>query len=117
MLSQRIAGRILVAALATLLLCVVVNSELPELLSLTDNTANDFTMSSAKPLVLPVLREATDIPKTAKDFRNPAFNPLYSQLGGFEKASLVPSVVFVRYSVPLRANISETSLVPLINEQ
>jgi hypothetical protein len=99
MLSQSIAGKMLVAALATLLLCVVVNSELPELLSLRDNTANDFTMSSAKPLVSPVLQVATDIPKTAKDLRLPPFDSLFSRLSTSEKAALVPSLLFILYSV------------------
>jgi hypothetical protein len=88
-----------VAALATLLLCVVLSSELPEFLSLTDNTANDFTMSSVKPLVSPVLHEATDIPKTANDFRIPAFDSLFSRLSTSEKAALVPSLLFILYSV------------------
>jgi hypothetical protein len=99
MSSQSIAVRMLFASLATLLLCVVINSELPELLSLTDNTTNDFTMSSAKPLVLPVLHEATYIPKTAKHLEIPAFDSLSSRLSTCEKAALVPSLLFVLYSV------------------
>jgi hypothetical protein len=99
MSSQSIAVRMLFASLATLLLCVVINSELPELLSLTDNTTNDFTMSSAKPLVLPVLYQATDIPKRAKVFRTPPLDSLFSCLSTSEKAALVPSVLFILYSV------------------
>jgi hypothetical protein len=99
MLSQSIAAKMLVAALATLLPCVVLNSELPELLSLTDNTANNSTTSSVKPLVSPVLYETTDQPKRANDFRIPAFDSLFSRLSTSEEAALVPSLLFILYSV------------------
>jgi hypothetical protein len=99
MLRQSIADKMLVAALATLLLCVVVNSELPELLSLMDNTANDFTMSSARPLVSPALQVATDIPKTVKVLRIPPFDSLFSRRSTSEKAASVRSLLFILYSV------------------
>jgi hypothetical protein len=41
------SAKILVPTIVGLLLCGLVASELPEILSLTDNTANDFTIRKA----------------------------------------------------------------------
>ncbi|MGA8034712.1 MAG: hypothetical protein WA823_08260 [Candidatus Acidiferrales bacterium] len=41
-------GRILISALVVLLLCGIVAGEFPELLTLTDNTTNDFTVVKSK---------------------------------------------------------------------
>jgi hypothetical protein len=97
MSSRIIAGRIVLVALVGLLLCGIVASEFPELLSLTDNAANDFTIR-ASPLVLRV-PSVKDVRKAAMDFNNPALDPLFSRLGTFEKAALVHSDLFVLYSV------------------
>jgi len=40
-------GRLLFSSVVCLLLCGIVSAELPELLSLTDNTSNDFTIRKA----------------------------------------------------------------------
>src|SRR5215472_6354116 len=40
---RSIFGRVVLCLLVCVLLCGIVSSELPELLSLTDNTSNDFT--------------------------------------------------------------------------
>jgi len=40
-------GRLLFCSVVCLLLCGIVSAELPELLSLTDNTSNDFTTRKA----------------------------------------------------------------------
>jgi hypothetical protein len=51
-------GKFLVPALVFLLLCGIVAGEFPELLSLTDNTTNDFTVIRTKSAALPVLLHA-----------------------------------------------------------
>jgi len=42
-------GKVIAQALILLLLCGIVGGEFPELLSLTDNASNDFTVSKKKP--------------------------------------------------------------------
>jgi hypothetical protein len=42
-----ILGRLLFSFVVCLLLCATVSAEVPELLSLTDNASNDFTISKA----------------------------------------------------------------------
>jgi hypothetical protein len=49
---------LLVPALLSLLLGGIVAAEFPELLSLTDNTANDFTICKVKPLSVHDVRDA-----------------------------------------------------------
>jgi hypothetical protein len=49
---------LLVPALLSLLLCGIVAAEFPELLSLTDNTANDFAICKVKPLSVHDVRDA-----------------------------------------------------------
>jgi hypothetical protein len=44
---RRGPGKLLISAIVCLLLCGIVAAELPELLTLTDNTANDFTVCKA----------------------------------------------------------------------
>jgi hypothetical protein len=53
--SERISiGKILARALLCLLLCGMFAGQLPELLSLTDNAKNDFSVTDARPVVPPV---------------------------------------------------------------
>jgi hypothetical protein len=89
-------GKILVPALAFLLLCGIVVAEFPELLSLTDNTANDFTVRKTDALAVPVhlhisghIRIPDIVSKTlVLDF-------LFSRLSPFEKAAFAPSKPFI----------------------
>jgi hypothetical protein len=99
-MSKRIGiGKIFARALLFLLLCGIVAGEFPELLSLTDNTANDFTVRSAQSVVPPVRLNVTKNVRIAdKDFAL-AHNLLFSRLSPFEKAELVPSDVFILYSI------------------
>jgi len=53
-------GKILLPVLATLLLIGIVSSEFPELLSLTDNTANDFAVLKVNTVVSRTLPAAGD---------------------------------------------------------
>ncbi len=68
--SRIIIVRTLGIALVSLLLCAIYASELPELLSLTDNTANDFTLRSADSLVSLLLDSAGNVQKAAIKFNN-----------------------------------------------
>jgi hypothetical protein len=99
MSRRMIAVRMLITALVTLLLCGIVAAELPELLSLTDVTANGFTMRRADSLVLPVFQSAKDVQKAAIDFDNPALDSHFSRAGAFEKAALVLAPPFILHSV------------------
>jgi hypothetical protein len=45
--NRSLFGRLFFSFLVFLLLCGIVSAELPELLSLTDNTSNDFTIRKA----------------------------------------------------------------------
>jgi hypothetical protein len=86
-------------ALVSLLLCAIVASELPELLSLTDNAANDFTMRSADLFVSAVLYRTENLQKAAKEFNNFMPGSLFGRPGTPEKTGFAPSLLFILYSV------------------
>ena len=65
-------GKILVLVLVSLLLCGIVAAEFPELLSLTDNTANDFTVSKTNPSVPPVRQAVAALRSAAAHFEKSA---------------------------------------------
>jgi hypothetical protein len=99
MVRKRISvGKILGRALLCLLLCGIVAGEFPELLSLTDNATNDFTVRGASSVVPPVLLKASKHVRIV-DKAAPAPNFLFSRLAPFEKAQLVPSDVFIFCSI------------------
>jgi hypothetical protein len=99
-MSRRgIIVRTLGVALVSLLLCAIFASELPELLSLTDNTANDFAMRSADSSVWPVLDSARNVRKAAIKFDNSTQDSLFGRLGSPEKMELAPSRLFILYSL------------------
>jgi hypothetical protein len=86
-------------ALVSLLLCAVFASELPELLSLTDNTANDFTMCSVNWLVPPVLFSAMNVRKSAVKFNISTPDSHFGRLGLPERTEMADSRLSVLYSV------------------
>ena len=93
-------GRILVSVLVLLLLCGIVGAEFPELLSLTDNTANDFTVSKANIVVLRALPDASrHVRMTGIDFNISAPTSRFSHLNPFEKTALPPSRLFILHSI------------------
>lgn len=95
--SRSITVRKLGIAFVSLLLCAIFASELPELLSLTNNTANDFTMCSADPLASLVLRSTKNVRRPAVDFNNSTQDSLFVRLGPPEKAELA-FCLFILYS-------------------
>lgn len=88
-------------ALISLMLCAIFVSELPELLSLTDNTANDFTMCRSDSLASPVLGIARDVRQSAVMFNNFTRDSFFGSLGSAEKTGLAPLSLFILHS-PLR---------------
>lgn len=92
-------GGILVPALAFLLLCGIVFAEFPELLSLTDNTANDFTIRKTDTFALPVhLYVDGHIRILDIDSKILVLNFHFSRLSPFEKTALVPTKLFILLS-------------------
>lgn len=90
--------RTLGIALVILLLCAIFASELPELLSLTDNTANDFTMPSANSLVFPILHGPLNVEKPVIKFNISTQDSLFGRLGSVEETELAPSHLFILHS-------------------
>jgi hypothetical protein len=84
-------------ALVSLLLCAVFASELPELLSLTDNTANDFTMRRADWSISPFLDSARKARKPAIEFNISTQDSLLRPMGSPEKTELA-LCLFILYS-------------------
>jgi hypothetical protein len=91
--------RILRIGLLTLLLCGIVASELPDLLSLTDNSANDFTMRSQDSLVPSVLNSARSVRKASIDLNTSTQDLPFRGPSTLEKKALAPSLHFVLYSI------------------
>ena len=93
-------GRILVSVPVFLLLCGIVGTEFPEFLSLTDITANDFTVRKANIVVLRALPDAgRHVRMTDIDFNVSAPTSRFSHLNPFEKAALPPSELFILHSI------------------
>ncbi len=100
MVSKRISiGKILPRALLCLLLCGIVAGEFPELLSLTDNATNDFTVRGARSVVPTVRLNTSKHVRIADKDSVSASNLLFSRFTPFEKAELAPSDVFILYSI------------------
>jgi hypothetical protein len=91
--------KILVTSLVLLLLCSIVASEFPELLSLTDNTSNDFTLRKINTERLGALSDAGGpVRIAALNSSVSATTLVHSPLIPFEKAP-VPSELFILHSV------------------
>lgn len=92
--------KLLVSSLLSILLCGIVASEFPELLTLTDNTSNDFTIRKTNIDGLGVLPDAGR-PVRIADVNSslPAATLLHSRLIPFEKAAPVPSELFILHSI------------------
>jgi hypothetical protein len=93
-------GKILFTVLVSLLLIGIVSSKFPELLSLTDNTANDFAVLKANIVVLRILPAAGGPFRIADiDSSHPGSTLHSSALITFEKAAPHSSELFILYSV------------------
>ena len=93
-------GKIMVPAFVVLLLCVIFTAEFPELLSLVDDTANDFTVRGPYSADLLVHLLSTSRPRiTAMEFGSPAPVLLFPLLSPIEKTALASSKLFILHSV------------------
>jgi hypothetical protein len=93
-------GKIFVLAVIFLLLCGIVAGEFPELLSLTDNATNDFTVLRTKPVALTSLSHAGRNLSEANIFCSPLEpNFYYSRLNSFDAVASVPSERFILHSI------------------
>jgi hypothetical protein len=82
-------GRIFAQVIVFLLLCGIVCGELPELLALTDNTTNDFTIRKMNSAISPRLRNASRRVRVA-DVIEPtitAHDILFQHFHPFERAA------------------------------
>jgi hypothetical protein len=98
MLARTTIRKILFTSLVALLLCGIVASEFPELLNITDNTSNDFTLRKTN---TEGLRALADRPFRFPDtnYTGPTPTSLHSRLSVFEKAAPLPSELFTLHSV------------------
>lgn len=85
-------GRIVAQSIVFLLLCGIVGGEIPELLALTDNTSNDFTVCKTNSVISLIryytkryIRVANAGPNIA------AHGMLFPRLGPFEQVVVVSS--------------------------
>jgi hypothetical protein len=93
-------GVVFVSALVFLLLCGIVAGEFPELLSLTDNPTNDFTLRRTHDVALPVLVDAhRQVRAVDINLIDPASDPLFFRLGAFQKAILFRPLLFILHTV------------------
>jgi hypothetical protein len=83
--SRTIAVRTLGIALLSVLLCAIIASELPELLTLTDNAANDYALRSTDLLVLPILDSAKIVEKPTIEFNISTQDSLFGRIGSAEE--------------------------------
>jgi putative cell wall-binding protein len=92
--------KILAPGLFVLLLCVIVLVQFPELISLNEDTTNDFIIRKANTADLLAAPDAcrhlriTDIVA-----ESPALESLFSRLSQFETAAFVPAELSILHSV------------------
>jgi hypothetical protein len=95
----RIVG-ILARVVVFLVMFGIVGGEFPELLSLTDNTSNDFTVRKTNNAVSPLPRNVSRHDRLSNIKPNiAAYDGAYSRLSTAEAAELVASGVSSLYSI------------------
>lgn len=100
MASARIKiGRILVPVLVSVLFCAIVAAEFPELLSLTDNTANDLTIWKTNPAARPIEQVAVTLHMATSHFKKPTAIALKAYSARIEVAKLPSSDLLALRSV------------------
>ena len=95
----RIGGTV-AQVIVFLLLCGIVGGEFPELLSLTENTSNDFTVRKTNSMVSSLPRDASRHDRVS-DLEPiiAAHDGTFSRFSPFEKAGLAPPDVFILYTI------------------
>ena len=99
MSRRNIAVKTFVTAIVGLLLCGIVAAELPELLSLADNTSNDFTVCKVSLSLLPTAKSVQNVQKAAIDLKDSSHNSLFLHLAPFVGAELIPALLFILHSI------------------
>ena len=94
---RTVFGRTLGVALVSVLLCAIVASELPELLSLTDNVANDYTLRRADSSVSPVLDSTRKVQKPTLEFNLSTQDFFFRRVGSPGNTELA-LCLFILYS-------------------
>jgi hypothetical protein len=89
---------ILIPALVFLVLSGVVGAEFPELLRLTEDTTNDYTVRKPTTLVLPVLLDTKKPVGMAEVGSAATFTLRFSRPSSLDNAALVPSKRFLLHS-------------------
>src|SRR5450432_2914912 len=98
--GRTMISKILLRALVSLLLCGIAASEFPELLSLTDNTSNDFTVRRTDSLALHARLEGSRRVQKADIASNICVPELYfSLLSPLKEIELVVTDTFILDSV------------------
>jgi hypothetical protein len=100
MTSHRsILGRLAFATIACTLICTIVSAEMPELLTLTDNTSNDYAVRKAN--VLGSIRALSSAKQAGAccSISVPLHSLLESWTVAFQDASQTPSGLFILHSV------------------
>jgi hypothetical protein len=93
-------GGVVAHVIVFLLLCGIVGGEFPELLSLNDNTSNDFTISKTNSIVSCLPRDAGRGDRVSDAEPNiAAHGGTFSRFRSFKKVELIPSDVFGPYSI------------------
>ena len=100
MLARTNVRKILLVSLVSILLCGMVASELPELLTLTNDTSNDFTVRNTSTAGLRALPDShRPVRIVAVNSSVPAAILLHSRRSAIETAAPVPSELFILHSV------------------
>jgi hypothetical protein len=98
--KQTDIGKIVATGAIVLLMCVIVLVQVPELVSLNEDTTNDFLIHRANAADLLVLPDPSKYLRIADiQSESPAAESVFSCLTQFEIAALVPSELSILYSV------------------
>ena len=89
-------GRFVRQLIVFLLLCGIAGGEIPELLKLTDNTANDFAVRKTDSVISPLLRGGNRHVRVADAGPSSAMRDIFfPRFDTFEEASLVSSAALI----------------------
>jgi hypothetical protein len=94
---RTIFGRTLGIAIVSVLMCAIFASELPELLSLTDNVANDYSLRRADSSISPVLDSTRKVQKPTLEFKLSTQDFFLGRVASPEKTEL-NLCLFILYS-------------------
>ena len=98
--KQTDIGKIVATGAIVLLMCVIVLVQVPELVSLNEDTTNDFLIHRANAADLLVLPDPSKYLRIADiQSESPAPESVFSRLSQLEISALVPSELSILHSV------------------